>query len=165
MFFEWSKAFDKIRPDALRLALARLKVPGNMQDVVAELVQNPLFEVLMGEDVSETYHQNSGIRQGCTLSPLLFILLQTVLFSDVQERFLALHPLAITPTIPFFDVEFADDKVLICRTQQQMQDLLALVQEEAAKYNSHLNKDKTRLIAYNTAQEVAFSDGTPVPKT
>ena len=165
MFLDWAKAFDKIRPDALRLALARLKVPGKMQDVVAELVQNPLFEVLMGEDVSETYQQNSGIRQGCTLSPLLFILLQIVLFSDVQERFLALHPLAITPTIPFFDIEFADDTVLICRTQQQMQDLLALVQEEAAKYNLHLNKDKTKLIAYNTEQEVAFSDGTPLPKT
>ena len=92
MFLDWSKAFDKIRPDALRLALARLKVPGKMQDAVAELAQSPLFEVLMGEDVSETYQQNSGIRQGCTLSPLLFILLQTVLFSDAQERFLALHP-------------------------------------------------------------------------
>ena len=112
-FLVWYKAFDKIRPDALRLALARLKLPGKMQDVVAELVQNPLFEVLMGEDVSETYQQNSGIRQGCALSPLLFILLQTVLFSDVQERFLALNPLATTPTIPFFDIEFADDTVLI----------------------------------------------------
>ena len=38
MFLDWSKAFDNIRPDALRLALARLKVPGKMQDVVAELV-------------------------------------------------------------------------------------------------------------------------------
>ena len=79
-----------------------------------------------------------------------------MLFSDAQERFLALHPLATTPTIPFFDIEFADDTVLIRRTQQQTQDLLALVQEEAAKYNLHLNKDKT---------EVAFSDGTPAPKT
>ena len=46
-----------------------------------------------------------------------------------------------------------------------MQDLLARVQEEAAKYNLHFNKDKTKLIADNTEQEVAFGDGTPVPKT
>ena len=63
-----------------------------------------------------------------------------------------------------FHIEFADDIVLICRTQQQIQDLLALVQEEAAKFNLDLNKDKTKLIAYNTEQEVAFSDETPVPK-
>ena len=53
IFLDWSKAFDKIRLGALRLALTRLKVSGKMQDRMAELVQNPLFEVLMGEDISE----------------------------------------------------------------------------------------------------------------
>ncbi|CAE7460901.1 unnamed protein product, partial [Symbiodinium microadriaticum] len=106
-----------------------------LQDLVdakkhQELVSNPLFEVIMGEDISACKHQRSGIRQGCTLSPLLFILLQTVLFHDVQQQYLRKHPLANTPRLPFFDVEFADDTVLIARTQEQMQDLLLIVQEE-----------------------------------
>ena len=121
LFIDWSKAFDKIRPDALRTALERLKVPKKLQAIVAELIKAPLFEVIMGEDVSATYTQSSSIRQGCTLSALLFILLQTVLFHDVQQRYLALHPLAVTPSVPFFDIEFADDTVLISRTQEHMQ--------------------------------------------
>ena len=120
----------------------------------------------MGEDVSATYTQSSGIRQSCTLSPLLFILLQTVLFHDVQQRYLFffLHPLAVTPSVPFFDIEFADETVLISRTQEHMQNLLSLVQEEAAKCNFHLNKDKTKPIVYNTDNNVAFADGTFVQK-
>ena len=161
MFLDWSKAFDRIRPVAMFLPLKRLGVPAHVCRVVQELVRNPLFAVIMGEHVSACIQQNCGIRQGCTLSPLLFILLQTVLLHDVQQQYPRKHPLANTPRLPFFDVEFADDTVLIARTQEQMQDLLLLVQEEAAKYNLHLNLDKTKLILYNSQGKIFFSNGDP----
>ena len=164
MFLDWSKAFDKIRPSALHIALQRLGVPSHMCSVIRDLVSNPLFEVIMDDHVSGCKEQRSGIRQGCTLSPLLFILLQTVLFHDVQVAYLNKHPLSVTPQIPFFDVEFADDTVLIARTQQHMQDLLWFVQDEASKYNLLLNTDKTKLILYNSEATVAFRDGNLVPQ-
>ena len=86
LFLDWSKVFDKIRPAALQQALRRLLVPDHTIRVISDLVSNPLFEVLMDKSVSHTYPQRSGIRQGCTLSPLLFILLQTILFHDVQVK-------------------------------------------------------------------------------
>ena len=46
---------------------------------------------------------------------LWFILWQTVLFHDVQVKYLARHPLA-TPNLPVFDVQFADDTVLLAKT-------------------------------------------------
>ena len=87
MFLDWSKAFDRIRPSALHGALARMGVPSHTCGVIRELVSNPMFEVIMGEHTSQRKQQQSGIRQGCTLSPLLFILLQTVLFHDVQSQY------------------------------------------------------------------------------
>ena len=69
LFIDWSKAFDKIRPDALRTAFEKLKVLKKLQAIVAQLIKAPLIEVIMGEDVSATYTQSSGIRQSCTLSP------------------------------------------------------------------------------------------------
>ena len=164
MFLDWSKAFDHIRPSALHGALARMGVPSHTCGVIRELVSNPMFEVIMGEHTSQRKQQQSGTRQGCTLSPLLFILLQTVLFHDVQSQHKSKHPLAATPQLPFFDIEFADDTVLVARTQEQMQDLLLLVQQEAEKYNLHLNLDNTKLVLCNSDASVVFSNGDPVPK-
>ena len=82
----------------------------------------------------------------------------------IQLASLNKHPLSVTPQIPFFDVEFANDTVLIARTQQHIQDLLWFVQDEASKYNLHLNTDKTKLIIYNSEATVAFRDGTLVPQ-
>ncbi len=55
MFLDWSKAFDKIRPAALRSALVRLRVPQHMVEVVCELTANPLFEVTMDHEVSQIH--------------------------------------------------------------------------------------------------------------
>ena len=43
-----------------------------------------------------------------------------------------------------------------------MQDLLWYVQDEASKYNLHLNMDKTKLVLYNSDASIAFGDGSLV---
>ena len=164
LFLDWSKAFDKIRPAALQQALRQLLVPDHTIQDISDLVSNPLFEVLMDKSVSNTYPQRSGTRQGCTLSPLLFILLQTVLFHDVQVKYKARHPLATTPRLPFFDIELADDTVLIAETGERIQDLLWFVQDEAATYNLHLNTDKTKHIPFNSNMQLFFASQAPTPK-
>ena len=85
------------------------------------------------------------------------------MFHDIEREFLGKYPLAITPTVPFFDVEFADDTVLISRNSEHLQRLLHLVQREAAKYNLHLNLGKCKLVLYNTETAIFFIDGSQVP--
>lgn len=163
LFLDWSKAFDTIKPAALHLALQRLKIPSKMCCAIRDLTASPLFEVVVNGDRSAQKRQASGIRQGCTLSPLLFIALQTVMFHDIERAFLGQHPLATTPTVPFFDVEFADDTVLISRNSAHLQFLLHVVQTEAAKYNLRLNLAKCKLVLYNTETDIFFIDGSKVP--
>ena len=164
LFLDWSKAFNKIRPAALQQALRRLLVPDHTIRDISDLVSNPLFEGLMDKSVSNIYSQRSEIRQGCTLSPLLFILLQTILFHDVQVKYKTRHPLATIPRLPFFDIKFADDTVLIAKTGEHIQDLLWFVQNEAAKYNLHLNTDKTKYIPFNSNMQLFFASQAPMHK-
>ena len=63
--------------------------------------------------------------------------------------FINKYLLAIAPTVPFFDVEFADDTARISRNSEHLQCLLHLVQREAAKYNLHLSLGKCELILYH----------------
>ena len=84
VFLDWEKAFDKVDQHRLLECLRRLNIPEPMIKNIAALYENPKFKVVFPGEESEEFKQESGIRQGCPLSPFLFILLMTVLFHDIH---------------------------------------------------------------------------------
>ena len=66
-------------------AMKRLGPPKKMVDVLTSFYSNPQFRVKDREGKSTYRTQKAGIRQGCTLSPHLFICLMTVMFHDIHN--------------------------------------------------------------------------------
>eukprot|EP00969_Alexandrium_andersonii_P132175 5844953-Alexandrium_andersonii.AAC.1 len=56
-----------------------MSVPEDGVKVIERLLFQPLFRVRMDRDLSEWKSQGTGVRQGCTLSPLLFLIVMTVI--------------------------------------------------------------------------------------
>ena len=79
---EWEKAFDKVDQSRMAEALERLRAPQKMVKVIMALYRKPQFRVRHGAETSDTKEQKYGIRQGCPLSPYLFILVMLVIFRD-----------------------------------------------------------------------------------
>eukprot|EP00969_Alexandrium_andersonii_P374037 15485310-Alexandrium_andersonii.AAC.1 len=65
--------------------------------VLRALLDSPVFRVRMNQDTSDWRPQERGVRQGCTLSPLLFIVQLSIVMDRVQEQLLHEIPLALTP--------------------------------------------------------------------
>ena len=84
-FLDWEKAFDKVDQKRMIQAMARLNVPNKMLNVLQSLYRRPKFRAKFNEEASDFKTQDSGIRQGCPLSPYLFILLMTVMFFDIEK--------------------------------------------------------------------------------
>jgi hypothetical protein len=82
---DWKKAFDSINVVALAGALRRFGITTDMLEMISGILQPRRFQVVDGSCESTFRRQLSGISQGCTLSPLLFIIAMSVMMHDAVE--------------------------------------------------------------------------------
>ena len=83
IFLDWEKAFDKVYQDELINAVRRMNIPEKMKRVLESVNRNPRFRSKDRDGKSEWRKQRTGIRQGCPLSPYLFVTVMASLFADV----------------------------------------------------------------------------------
>ena len=113
VLLDWEKAFDKINQSKMLQVLRRLKTPPNMLRLVTHMYAHPKFRITT-EGISSRYRrQESGIRQGCPLSPFLFILLMGALFHDLKSKLNTPKQLEPIKGIRYAEVLYADDMMIL----------------------------------------------------
>ena len=164
LFLDWQQAFDRLSREGLLSALRRIGCTPHYVKVIESMYAHTSFVVRTPSGCSTEHCQHSGIRQGCPLSPYLFVVFMSVFMDDIEDRYVEEHgtpPRVHTAQDPLFDLEYADDVVLLTRTRAQLQRLLSMIEEEASLYAMRLNQDKVKLVAMNPvgAAPLLFGDG------
>ena len=132
--------------------------------LIAAIYHHPKFRIKIPEGISEEKQQDVGIRQGCPLSPYLYIISTSCLMLDLLKD---LGKENLNPPLgtEYPTLLFADDTLLLSDTAHQMTKLLELVIHHSNQYNLALNKAKCQLLITNDpGHSVNFPDGTPVQK-
>ena len=112
LFFDWEKAFDKIDHEELIKAIERFKLPEQVIRVIRSFYENQRFFIEDKVGNSEK-KQNTGIRQGCPLSPYLFVLVMTVMTHDVHEKIKHEINQEEYDFLNFWELFYADDTFIL----------------------------------------------------
>ena len=141
--------------------LERMNIPTKFCKAISSLYNDPQFRVKMGNEESNWKTQTTGIRQGCPLSPYLFIILMTVLFRDVRDG-LNIGNQAVEG-MDFHELLYADDTALITTTAPSMNKLVSKIDTCAEHFGLKFNYTKCVAINYNTPYSTKFKNGDKIP--
>jgi len=158
VFLDWEKAFDKIEQPKLIEALYRMNVNEKHINAIKNLYNHPKFAVKMGNQQSSWKTQDRGIRQGCPLSPYLFLIVMTVMFRDIHEGLNLTR--GTLEHINFTELLYADDTALRTSNKNAMNRLINKIEVNAKYFGLNFNKGKCVAMVYNAAGTPVFDDGT-----
>jgi len=155
---DWAKALDSIAPDSLLNALRRFGLPEEFVQMVAAIYEYRSFTVKDNGVTSETHRQSSGICQGCPLSPYLFVIVMTILMGDARAL-LVQHGFELPGDLPANDVLYADDTLLVERSEDTLQQYTNCVAEVGREYGLVFNWSKVELLRVRSMARVLNDTG------
>lgn len=84
IFVDFKKAYDKVHHEALYRILDNMGVRGKFLTIIKDMYQNSRMQIKAGGRVTRSFGMKRGTRQGCPLSPLLFIIFVNHLLKETS---------------------------------------------------------------------------------
>ena len=144
LFLDFQKAFDTVNHDFLKNVLIMYNFGNSFIKWVDILYQNAEACVTNNGWTSKPLKINKGIRQGCPLSALLFLLVVEVLACNIREDVGDGIQININGVIKTISIsQLADDTTLFLKNEQAVKNCLNKVELFGNASGLKLNKHKT----------------------
>ncbi|KAE9298518.1 hypothetical protein PR003_g23215 [Phytophthora rubi] len=152
LLLDFAKAYDSLDRQFLYAVLRRHGYPRHFVQVIEKLHTGTNVRFLANGTRSRTVMVTRGIRQGCPLAPLLFILALEPLYRRLEKG--AVHQgitlKTCTATAALRVAGYADDTAIYLRSPAELEVALATITDFGAASGLHLNCSKTVAIALYT---------------
>ena len=160
-FIDLTKAYDSVDRDGLITILNNYKVLCHLIDIIKEMYTDTWCQVKIAEGSSEEFKVESGVRQGCVLSPLLFncfmdkILRETleatpggwsIEYTTTEGLFLTYREKTPTTT-DIQNVQYADDLTLVVESGEELQFMVDTLDRACMWWGMTINGTKTKTMS------------------
>ena len=143
-------------------------IPKETVTAITILYRNTKGKVRSPDGDTEYFDIVSGVLQGDTLAPYLFIIcLDYVLRTSIDK--IRENGFELTkkrsrryPATTITDADYADDIAILANTPDQAETLLHSLERAAASIGLYVNAHKTENMCYNQTWDISTLEGTPL---
>ncbi len=142
LFLDFQKAFDSINWQFIEIVLDKFGFQKEFIDWFKTLYKNPITHVKINNTLSKGITIKRGIKQGCPLSALIFILCTEILCLAVKQN-KEIKGITLPENKEARINQYADDTCLFLHDEISVQTALGIIHEYSSVSGLHLNLDKT----------------------
>ena len=150
-FVDYEKAFDSLDRESLWKLLRHYGAPMKFVNLIRNSYEGLSCRVVHEGKLTEKFEVKTGVRQGCLLSPFLFILAIDWIMRAVTNR--KRNGIQWTLWTQLDDLDFADDLALLSHNHQQMQAKTFDLHHTSVQIGVTINKQKTRILRINAGTD------------
>ena len=151
-FVDYQKAFDSLDRNTLWKILAFYGVPKKIIDIIKSMYENQNVKVLFKGKLSNSFIVLTGVRQGCLLSPFLFLLAIDFILRYCNNG----NGFPWIADEELDDLDFADDLAVTANTIDKIQEKTNEIKERSEAVGLLINVGKTKTMRIN------IDDNSPV---
>jgi sorting nexin-29 len=141
VFVDFKKAFDSIKRSAMFSILRHYGIPDKIVRAINTIYNGSKSRVLVDGKLSDQFNIKTGVLQGDTLAPFLFIIVIDYVLKNAEKEYAETtgssgfttqpRESARRPETALFDLDFADDIALLEGGKKDSQGILERVQLQA----------------------------------
>ena len=154
-FIDFEKAFDSVHRNGLWMIMNQYGIPQKIINIVKALYDGFECTVVEQEATPEWFELTTGVKQGCTMSGFLFLLIiDWIMRHTVKDEGTGLR---WKFTSKLEDLDFADDVALISSTQRHVQLKTDRLVENAERTGLRVNVGKCKVMRVNARNNEAIT--------
>ncbi|KAE8685834.1 bromodomain and WD repeat-containing protein 3-like isoform X4 [Hibiscus syriacus] len=157
---DFRRAYDSVEWPILIRIMSEMGFGKRWLSWISQCISTASISVLVNGSPSEEFHMAKGLRQGCSLSPLLFNIvgeLLNLMISKAVDRglFQGFVIGESENSVRLTHLQFADDLIIFCQASlSQIKNVKRVLRIFSVMTGLHLNLAKSKLFGINVEEEV-----------
>ena len=148
-FIDYEKAFDSIDGATSWKIMRHYGIPQKLVTLVEKMYDGTTCRILNEGQLTNSFEIKTGEKQGCLLSPFLFILALDWLLKEVTRR--KRNGIQWTLWNQLDDLDFAYDIALLSHNHDQMQNKTKLLRDTSQTIGLRIHPGKSKILKVKTS--------------
>ena len=155
-FADFSKAFDTVNRKYLIYCLIQNGLHGKLLKIIRSIYERVEAAVRINQSITDFFLCKLGVRQGCLISPRLFIIFINELEKELKNS--NCRGISLASAVGIFLLMYADDIALIADTSVELQRKLKALESFCQKWGMEVNLAKTNIIVFRNGGKLSSKE-------